>query len=125
MKPLALLAALLGAFSVSANANSWMQYDQSNSPLPSNSVTATLNDGAITWVGTFDGLAMFNGMDWTIYQSETSILPDDHIHDIYKDTQGNTWVVSGTGLLKINVNGWEVIDLANSPTPTAQLRSIT
>ncbi|MCB9191443.1 MAG: T9SS type A sorting domain-containing protein [Flavobacteriales bacterium] len=125
MKPLALLAALLGAFSVSASASSWMQYDQSNSPLPSNSVTATLNDGAITWVGTFDGLAMFNGMDWTIYQSETSILPDDHIHDIYKDTQGNTWVVSGTGLLKINVNGWEVIDFSNSPTPTAQLRCVT
>ena len=92
MKSIAFLTALLSAFSVSANAISWMQYDQTNSPLPSNSVTATLNDGEVTWVGTNNGLAMFNGLNWTIYKSETSQLPDDHVYDIYKDNQENNCV---------------------------------
>jgi streptogramin lyase len=125
MKSLAFLTALFSAFSVSSYASSWMQYDQTNSPLPSNAVSATLNDGAITWVGTDNGLAMFNGTDWTIYQSETSLLPDDHVHDIYKDTQGNTWVATSMGLLKINLNGWEVINLSNSPIPSDQFRTVT
>ena len=124
MKSIAFLTALLSAFSVSANATSWMQYDQSNSPLPSNSVTATLNDGEVTWVGTNDGLAMFDGLNWTIYKSETSQLPDDHVYNIYKDNQENTWVSTNMGLLKISMSGWEVVNMANSEIPTTQIRSI-
>lgn len=124
MKSIAFLTALLSAFSVSANATSWMQYDQSNSPLPSNSVTATLNDGQTTWVGTNDGLAMFDGLNWIIYKSETSQLPDDHVYDIYKDHQENTWVSTNMGLLKISLNGWEVINTANSQIPTNQVRAV-
>lgn len=125
MKTLAILTSLFGAFSLSASASSWMQYDQSNSPLPSNAVTATLNDGSITWVGTDEGLAMFNGSDWTIYQAESSTLPGDHIQDIYKDANGNTWVATNNGILKISLNGWEVFDMNNAPIPTDQFRSVT
>lgn len=124
MKPLALLTVLLSAFSVSASASSWMQYDQSNTPLPSNSITATLNDGATTWIGTYNGLAMFDGNTWTIYRSETSLLPDDHVHDIFKDNNDDIWVATNLGLLKISLNGWEVIDSNDLPTSTALFRSI-
>lgn len=125
MKALAILTAFFGAFSLSTSANSWMHYDQSNSPLPSNSVTAIMNDGAITWVGTDEGLARYNGMDWEIFTSETSELPDDHVRDIYKDNQGNSWVATYSGVLKMNVNGWEVIDMSNSPIQSNQIRSIS
>lgn len=125
MKALAILTTLFGALSLTASANSWMHYDQSNSPLPSNSVTATLNDGAISWVGTDDGLVRFNGTDWEVYTSEMSLLPNDYVQDIYKDNQGNTWVATYSGVLKINLNGWEVINMANSPIQSNQIRSIT
>lgn len=124
MKSFAFLTVLFSAFSVTANASSWMQYDQSNSPLPSNSVTSTLHDGSVTWVGTDNGLAMYDGLNWTIYKSETSLLPDDHVHDIYKDNNDNTWVATDLGILKISLNGWEIIDANNSPIPTNQFRSI-
>ncbi len=102
-----------------------MHYNQSNSPIPSNTVTAVLNDGGTTWVGTDEGLARFNGTDWEIYTSEISLLPDDHVQDIYKDNQGNTWVSTYNGILKINLNGWEVIDMSNSPIQSDQIRSIS
>ncbi|MCB9187411.1 MAG: T9SS type A sorting domain-containing protein [Flavobacteriales bacterium] len=124
MKALAILTSLFGAFSLSASASSWMHYDQSNSPLPSNSVTATLNDGAISWVGTDEGLVRFNGTDWEVYTSETSQLPNNHVQDIHKDNQGNTWIATYSGVLKINLNSWEVIDMSNSPIQSNQIRSI-
>lgn len=125
MKTLALITSILGAFSVSANAYSWMQYDDSNSPLPSNTVNTTLSDGGITWIGTDNGLVRYNGTEWTVYQSESSDLPDDNIHDIHKDAFGNTWIATDNGVLRISSNGWEVYDESNSGIPADEVRAIT
>lgn len=67
---------------------------------------------------------MFDGNTWTIYRSETSLLPDDHVHDIFKDNNDDIWVATNLGLLKISLNGWEVIDSNDLPTSTALFRSI-
>lgn len=125
MRTVTFLTTVLAAFSLTANANSWMHYDDTNSPLPSNTVNITFNDGAITWIGTDNGLVRYNGSDWTVYQSESSDLPDDNVHDIHKDDFGNMWIATDKGVLKISNNGWEVFNESNSDIPSDLVRAIS
>lgn len=101
-----------------------MHYDQSNSPLPSNHVTSVLTDDEGTWVGTDNGLAFFDGSNWTIYDSETSELPDNYVRDIHKDNSGIVYIATDGGLLKINHANWESLTTSNSNIPSNNIRSL-
>ncbi len=127
MKSVALTTSFLLTilFTSASFASNWMHYNQSNSPLPSNHVTAILSDDEGTWVGTDDGLAFFDGINWTIYDSETSELPDNYIRDIHKDNTGIIWVATDMGILKIGQTTWESFTTDNSSIPSDNVRSIT
>lgn len=118
-----IFAVLFSLFN-SANAASWMHYDQDNSPLPSNYISTILSDDAGTWVGTDNGLAFFDGSDWFIYDSETSELPDNNIRDIHKDNTGKIWVATDKGLLEISTDGWQTHSTSNSNIPSDYIRSV-
>ncbi|MGB1316831.1 MAG: two-component regulator propeller domain-containing protein [Flavobacteriales bacterium] len=102
-----------------------MHYNQSNSQIPSDHVTAILADGENHWIGTDAGLAFFDGSNWTVYESESSELPDDFIRDIHQDYIGNIWVATDGGLLKITTNGMETFTTSNSSIPSDYIRSVT
>lgn len=109
----------------SAQSASWMNYDMSNSPLPSNSIGAFVQaDGGI-WVGTDQGLAFFNDETWTIYTSENSALPDDRIRDLHHDIWGTTWAATDNGILRIDEEGWTVFNMDNSGLPSNVVRSVS
>ena len=43
------------------------------------------------------GLAKFDGVNWTVYNTENSGLPDNGVMSVGIDAQGNKWI--GTGQL--------------------------
>ncbi|MCS6804521.1 MAG: sigma 54-interacting transcriptional regulator [Acidobacteriota bacterium] len=67
--------------------------------LPQNSVTAILQtrDGYL-WLGTFGGLARFDGVKFTVFTAaHSSGLKDNRILALYEDRQGAVWIGTETG----------------------------
>ena len=127
MKSAFLTTSFLFSILISANAQSlnWLHYDDANSPLPSNAINSVLSVEEGTWVGTDGGLAFHDGSDWTVYTTETSELPDNHIRDIFEDNWENTWIATDKGVLRINSDGWEIFNESNSGLPLNLVRSVT
>ena len=127
MKSAFLTTSFLFSILISANAQSlnWLHYDDANSPLPSNAINSVLSVEEGTWVGTDGGLAFHDGSDWTVYITETSELPDNHIRDIFEDNWENTWIATDKGVLRINSDGWEIFNESNSGLPLNLVRSVT
>jgi ligand-binding sensor domain-containing protein len=45
------------------------------------------------WIGTLTkGLAKFDGVNWTVYNTSNSGLPYDYVHAIAIDKKGNKWI---------------------------------
>lgn len=111
--------------SSSLKAESWMYFDDDNSPLPSNTVLSVevTDDGV--WVGTDAGLAYYDGTEWDVYHAETSSLPDDNIRDLHEDVNHNIWVATDEGILKITDQTWEVFNTSNSGLPSNLVRSVS
>lgn len=119
-------AIILGSLAMNeAKAESWVHFDDQNSPLPSNTINAVLSTDDGIWVGTDDGLAFYDGMDWTVYQSESSQLPGDEVRDLHQDSEGNIWVATDDGILMMGHDGWEIYNVANSGLPSNLTRSIS
>jgi ligand-binding sensor domain-containing protein len=114
----------------------WSVYNISNSGLPSNNVTSIAIDrqGNI-WVGTQEywngstyvggGLARFDGMNWTVYNTSNSGLPSKYVYAIAIDGQGNKWIgTSGGGLVKFDGVNWTVYNMWNSGLPSNYVYAI-
>ena len=71
------------------------------SGLPDGNITALAEtaDGYL-WVGTFKGLARFDGVRFTVYDARRErALADDHITGLLADSQGRLWVACESGVL--------------------------
>ncbi|MEN6511268.1 MAG: hypothetical protein ABFD00_05480, partial [Chloroherpetonaceae bacterium] len=56
-------------------------YNRANSGLPYNHVSSIAIDGSGTkWIGTWDGLAKFDGTNWTVYNTTNSGLPSNYVY---------------------------------------------
>ena len=67
---------------------------KTDSGLPGNVVTAIIQtrDGYL-WLGTYGGLARFDGVRFTVFNSEnTPELQSDRITSLYQDLQGTLWI---------------------------------
>jgi ligand-binding sensor domain-containing protein len=106
----------------------WTVYNTSNSGLPSNNVRAIAVDGqGNKWIGTESywngstyvggGLAKFDGVNWTVYNTSNSGLPNNDVTAIAIDGQGNKWIGTGRGLAKFDGVNWTVYNTSNSGLP--------
>jgi len=62
--------------------------------LPDNAVTAVVQtrDGYL-WIGTYGGLARFDGMHFTVFNSANTLgLQSDRITSLYEDAKGALWI---------------------------------
>ncbi len=68
--------------------------------LPDKAVTAILQDqSGYLWIGTTNGLARFDGIHFTTFNSlNTPELPDNHILGLYENRTGALWVETERGL---------------------------
>ncbi len=107
----------------------WAVYTESNSDLPSNSVQSIAIDGSGNkWIGTSTyhdeiehiwkegGLAKFDGINWTVYDTSNSGLPENNVQSIAIDGLGNKWIGTGYygGLAKFDGTNWTVYNTSNS-----------
>jgi len=113
----------------------WTIYNTSNSGLPSDYVRAIAIDAqGNKWIGTESywngsnyvggGLAKFDGVNWTVYNTENSGLPNNGINAIAIDAQGNKWIGTYKGLAKFDGVNWTVYNTENSGLPSNYVRAI-
>ncbi|NMC54722.1 MAG: GAF domain-containing protein [Chloroflexi bacterium] len=74
--------------------------------LSSNQVQVILQDSTgFMWFGTVEGLNLYNGYEFTIYQSDPadpSTLSNNNILSLYEDSLGTLWVGTAYGLNRYN-----------------------
>ncbi|MGH7980612.1 MAG: ligand-binding sensor domain-containing protein, partial [Limisphaerales bacterium] len=70
--------------------------------LPSEAVTAILQGRrGYLWIGTTNGLARFDGVRFTTFNSiNTPDLPDGRIESLYQDPGGSLWIGTDRGLIR-------------------------
>ena len=66
-------------------------YNHANSGLPHNDVYALALDGSNLWIGTWGGLAKFDGSNWTEYNTSNSGLPENVVTSLAIDGS-NIWM---------------------------------
>ncbi len=87
---------------------------------PSETVTAVVRDhSGFLWVGSREGLAIYDGYDVRILQhnvSDPTSLSDDTIRRIYEDRSGNVWVgTDAGGLQRVDRATWRFQSYHHDP----------
>ena len=89
----------------------WVNYTPQNSGLPSYDVRDISFDSFNRkWIGTSEGIAMFDGTSWTVYNSSNSELPGNNVHAIAVDRKNIVWVATNNGLARFDGNNWAIYD---------------
>ena len=74
----------------------WTTYDTSNSGLVYNYVTSMAVDGDNMWFGTYEGVSVFDGENWTTYTPENTSQRGDQVTIVTKYTRaGSEYVPVG------------------------------
>jgi len=100
-------------------------YSSSNSPLPFNTVRCIAIQNQFKWFGTDDGLARFDGVNWSVYTTLNSPLLDDDIRAVCVENDTIVWIgtVQG-GLYSFDGLNWENYTPTNSGLPDYLVRGI-
>ena len=81
-------------------------YNHANSGLPHNDVYALAIDGSDNlWIGTWGGLAKFDGSNWTTYDTSNSGLPGNVVSALAIN-DSNIWVGTEGGLGRFDGSNW-------------------
>lgn len=117
---------LLALATLSSVGQAWQVWDMDNSPLPSTTVKALVEDGqGGLWVGTDWGLCHFDGEDtWEVYQQTEGGLPGNDINALARDGQGRIWVATTAGLVVKDGALWTAYTTTNSPIPEDEARGL-
>jgi uncharacterized repeat protein (TIGR01451 family) len=102
------------------------QYNAANSGIPDNMISSIAKDiNGDLWIGTDNGLAKFDGTNWTVYKTDNSPLPRNDISCIAIDTNGTKWIGDFMGgLIKFDGTNWTIYNTENSGLPVDDFRSI-
>ncbi|MBC8422412.1 MAG: S8 family serine peptidase, partial [Chloroflexi bacterium] len=110
---------------VKFDGTNWTVYDMPNPGPPFDGSPLAIDADGNVWIGTTPhwdgsqevggGLAKFDGMSWTVYDTSNSDLPSNWIHDLVIDANGNVWIGTFEGLAKFDGMNWTVYDSSNSP----------
>jgi ligand-binding sensor domain-containing protein/AraC-like DNA-binding protein len=96
------------------------------SGLPLNTITALIQtqDGYI-WVGTHAGLLRFDGVQFTTFTKQDSLLTNDRITSLYEDANKVLWIgTDGGGLYSWEKGLWQNFN-TNDGLSNAHVRTIT
>jgi ligand-binding sensor domain-containing protein len=70
-----------------------------------------------------EGLAHYNGNNWSTFSSLNSPIPGSEINDIITDNDNNIWVGTNNGLIKYDGVNWAIYNTSNSSLPTNYIYS--
>jgi ligand-binding sensor domain-containing protein len=72
-----------------------------------------------------EGLAKFDGVNWTVYNTSNSGLPSNYIRALAIDEKGNIWIgTASQGLVKFDGKNWTVYKRSNSGLPDNNVTAI-
>ncbi len=79
------------------------------------------------WIGTGGGLTSYNlnTSKMSYFNKANSPLPSNEIRDFMIDSQGNKWIGTKMGLVKISNNNWQIFNEANSILLSERINTIT
>jgi sugar lactone lactonase YvrE len=107
-----------GLVKLNKSTGEFIVYDKWNSGLPDNFIwSIAIDKQGNKWIGTPDGLAKFDGVNWTVYNTSNSGLPYNWVHAIAIDGGGNKWIGTSLGLAKFDGVNWTVYKTSNSGLP--------
>lgn len=98
----------------------WIEYNMTNSGLPSNIVGKLVIDkNNVKWMTTYQkGLVRFDGINWTVFDTINSELPNNEILFPCIDKNNNVWMNPiGKGLVKFDGTNWTIYNTTNSGMP--------
>jgi ligand-binding sensor domain-containing protein len=103
----------------------WQILDQSNSPLPDNSILSLLAtpDGEI-WFGTQQGLVRQAGQSWQIINAQEMGLPEAEVYDIQPGKDGRVWAATNSGAAVFDGQDWRAYTPDNSGLGDALVLSL-
>ncbi len=107
------------------NANTYIVFDSSNSPITSR-ITDVVSDAyGIIWVSTWGaGLLQYSGSNWTAYNTSNSNIPSDQIWGLSIDNSGNKWLGTLSGLCRFDDSNFTTWNMQNSDIPGDNVSSI-
>jgi ligand-binding sensor domain-containing protein len=99
------------------NGTDWDIYQKHNSGLKDNNIfSVELDDEGNVWVGTWSGIAKFDGDTWLNFDEENTKLEMWRVTTIYIDQGKVKWFGTGDlGLIRFNENSWTVYPLHTKP----------
>jgi signal transduction histidine kinase/ligand-binding sensor domain-containing protein len=103
-------------------AGKFISYKSKNNELPGNGISSLYMDkDDVLWIGTSGhGLARFHKGKWTSYSTKDG-LPSDYIGYIIEDAEGELWLGSNAGLIRIKKQSLN--DFANGTTNSISCRT--
>lgn len=93
----------------------WQVFTPQNSGLPNKDVISVLVDAnSAYWFGTRQGLSVFDGQTWNVYQNEDWDIDGEVIYDIQQGEDGRIWIGTEGGVAVYDGNTWLGYDQDNS-----------
>ncbi|MFI5237948.1 MAG: two-component regulator propeller domain-containing protein, partial [Ignavibacteriales bacterium] len=94
---------------------SFQNFTTLNSPIPGNKINCiSIDNQNRVWVGTDFGIGVYNGISWTIYNSDNSGLISETIKTMKFDSGGNCWIGTTANLVKFDGINWTVYNEPSS-----------
>ena len=103
-----------------------VDYRVYNSPIASNFINdVAVDNNGIVWAASADkGLLRFDGINWTIYDSDNSELPYSSINCVLFDNDRGILIGTSGGLTIFNNGSWNTFNKSNSNLPNNYVSSI-
>jgi len=79
----------------------------------------TIDENDIKWIGTkIGGLVKFDGVEWTVFNTKNSPLPNDYVWSVVLDKNADKWMGTiGGGVAKFDGINWTIYNTENSELP--------
>lgn len=100
-------------------------FKTNNSSLTSNDITGLDYDSqGNVWIGTVNGISVYNDGNWSTYTSSNSNLINNDIQAIMVSPQGNVWAGTSGGASYYDGSSWTNLTTSNSGISSNSIRSL-
>lgn len=116
-----------GGIMVRTGTNTYTRFTTSNSPIPNDTIQHIAIDHlGRKWIGTFNGLAIFNDTSWIVYSGLNNPFPGNDIEYIAFNTFDNNrpWVAVDGGICKWQDTTWVCYTACATPLHFGDVESI-
>ena len=101
------------------NTNKWTVYTVVNGLASDTINSITIDTKENKWIGTWNGLSKFDGVNWTTYTPYTintpnNGVPSNYIWTVNIDIQGNKWIGAVGGVAEFDNINWTNFSLINN-----------